>query len=103
MLEKRKTVENQVMTLSERFAAEHPQAFFVEVSEPQKLTGYLRKQGWIASPQEVTELTPAGQGNMNLVLRVRLDDGRTFILKQSRSWAEKGWRQDKEEKCQYRA
>lgn len=77
------------MTLSERFAAEHPKPFFVEVSEPQALTAYLRKQGWIAPAQEVSSLELAGQGNMNLVLRVQLDDHSTFIIKQSRPWAVK--------------
>jgi len=77
------------MTLSERFSAEYPQAFFVQLSELQALTGYLRQQGWIARKQEVISLERAGEGNMNLVLRVQLDDDSTFILKQSRPWAEK--------------
>lgn len=77
------------MTLSERLSTQYPHTFFAEVSAPQALTDYLRRQGWISPSQRVLSLERAGEGNMNLVLRVGLDDGGTFIVKQSRPWAAK--------------
>jgi len=49
---------------------------------------YLRDAGWIANTATAASITRAGEGNMNLVLRVALED-RSFILKQSRPWCEK--------------
>jgi 5-methylthioribose kinase len=49
---------------------------------------YLRDAGWIASTETVASIDRAGDGNMNLVLRVALEE-RSFILKQSRPWCEK--------------
>lgn len=40
-------------------------------------------------PGEVVRAEKAGEGNMNLTLRVTLAGGRTVILKQSRPWVEK--------------
>jgi len=47
----------------------------------------LSKLGWIENEQ-VLELAKAGEGNMNVVLRVTTDK-RSFILKQSRSYVQK--------------
>ncbi len=75
--------------LKQRFIALQPHAFFVDAADPTALSSYLVQQGWIAPTRRITALSRAGDGNMNLVLRVALDDGTTFILKQSRPWAEK--------------
>lgn len=77
------------MTLKQRFIALQPQAFFVDAADPAALTTYLVQLGWIAPTRQITTLNRAGDGNMNLVLRIALDDDTTFILKQSRPWAEK--------------
>ena len=77
------------MTPRQRFAALQPDAFFVDAADADALAAYLRQRGWLGSTQRVSTITRAGEGNMNLVLRVALDSGETFILKQSRPWAEK--------------
>ena len=55
-----------------------------EVLEVQKLLSSL---GWIAG-EEVKKIAKAGEGNMNVVLRITTDK-RSFILKQSRSYVQK--------------
>ena len=77
------------MTLKQRFNSLQPDAFFVDAAAPYALTAYLVQRGWIARTSRIASIDRAGEGNMNLVLRVALDDGTTFILKQSRPWAEK--------------
>lgn len=77
------------MTLKDRFLALQPDSFFVDPAEPDALTDYLRHSGWIAQERTITAISRAGEGNMNLVLRIALDDGSRFILKQARPWAEK--------------
>lgn len=77
------------VTLKQRFAAVQPDAFFVEAEDSTALCAYLVKQEWIAQTRRITAVNRAGEGNMNLVLRVVVDDGTSFILKQSRPWAEK--------------
>jgi 5-methylthioribose kinase len=54
----------------------------------EELASYLHEQGWLEAEEDLRQIGPAGDGNMNLVLR--LDTGRrTFIVKQSRPWVEK--------------
>jgi 5-methylthioribose kinase len=48
----------------------------------------LRELDWIGAGESVHGITPAGEGNMNLVVRVRTSR-RTLIVKQSRPWVEK--------------
>jgi 5-methylthioribose kinase len=43
---------------------------------------HLRRLGWIEEREQITALEIPGQGNMNRLLRVRLDS-RSFILKQA--------------------
>lgn len=52
---------------------------------------FLRERAWIDDPVRVAAVTRAGEGNMNLVLRVALEGARTdsVILKQARPWVEK--------------
>ncbi len=49
----------------------------------------LRRTNWIAKDVYVTNAETAGDGNMNLVERLYLSDGRTLILKRARAWVEK--------------
>jgi 5-methylthioribose kinase len=56
---------------------------------PDDLTAYLRLRSWIPDSARVVAVEKAGEGNMNLVQRIRLDDGDSLILKQGRSWVEK--------------
>lgn len=49
----------------------------------------LVRLGVCQSGQRVESVSKAGDGNMNLVLRVRLDSGSSVIVKQSRPWVQK--------------
>lgn len=72
----------------ERFYESAPKnAFFLD-TEPEALNCYLRNRGDLDAEESVRAAEIAGQGNMNLVVRVRTDR-RTLILKQSRPWVEK--------------
>ena len=56
---------------------------------PADLTQWLLKKGWLSSKEgAVLSVDRAGEGNMNVVLRVRTAH-RSFILKQSRPYVEK--------------
>jgi len=48
----------------------------------------LRALGWLAPDEALTGVASAGDGNLNLVLRVSAG-GRSAILKQARPWVEK--------------
>ncbi len=77
------------MMLKERFSASRPDAFFLDAADPGALAAFLLERVWIRPSQRIASIERAGEGNMNLVLRVALGDGGSFILKQSRPWAEK--------------
>jgi 5-methylthioribose kinase len=49
---------------------------------------FLRGRGWILPGESILDVTKAGEGNMNLTLRV-ITSSRRFILKQARPWVEK--------------
>ena len=56
--------------------------------DPDAFERYARRAGFLEPSEALVELSKAGEGNMNLALRVRTSK-RTFILKQSRPWVEK--------------
>ena len=49
----------------------------------------MRRAGYLDEGERVTSVGRAGEGNMNLTLRVGLAGGRSVIFKQSRPWVEK--------------
>ena len=57
-------------------------------TEPEILTQYLEKMGWMNEGELVTAVSKAGEGNMNVVLRVQTNT-RSLILKQSRPYVQK--------------
>lgn len=61
---------------------------WLTTDQPELLQRILREGGWIDSSEPIARLERAGQGNMNLVLRVTTPR-RTLIVKQSRPWVEK--------------
>lgn len=79
---------NASPSLRESFAAAHPAAFFLDAGDPEGLSAYLTRLGWLASGETVLESGEAGEGNMNCALRVKTDR-RSFIVKQGRPWVEK--------------
>lgn len=68
------------------FKENYPELFFLDASEPEALAAYLQERKIIRST--VLKVEKAGEGNMNLTLRVYSDSG-NFIIKQSRPWVEK--------------
>jgi 5-methylthioribose kinase len=52
-----------------------------------ELQGYLEQLSWISN-ETISEVVSAGEGNMNVVLRITTDQ-RSFILKQSRPYVQK--------------
>lgn len=57
-------------------------------SKPADLTRYLAKLGWLGEGEQVTAVTKAGEGNMNVVLRLQTNF-RSVIVKQSRPFVQK--------------
>jgi 5-methylthioribose kinase len=76
------------LTLRARFERACPGRFFLDADDRQALQSWLSERGWINIGERVLNADRAGEGNMNLTLRVRTQ-ARTFILKQARPWVEK--------------
>jgi 5-methylthioribose kinase len=70
------------------FESVYPRGFFVDAGSPEALEEYSRKRGWLLPAETLLRVTKAGEGNMNLTLRLVTTD-RSFILKQARPWVEK--------------
>lgn len=58
------------------------------LDDPDGIEAHLRSLDWLNGNEEIVRLEKAGEGNMNLVVRV-VTTTRSFILKQSRPWVEK--------------
>ena len=69
-----------------RFARDCPGAYFLQAND--SLTDYLHAQSFLTSDEVIRQISKAGEGNMNLTLRVQTNQ-RSFIIKQSRPWVEK--------------
>ena len=55
---------------------------------PQQLQNHLRSREWLHPLEKVLTVEKAGEGNMNVVLRI-ITNERSFILKQSRPYVQK--------------
>ena len=74
------------------FTQKHPDFPWLDASPSQPLSDVLTRAGVIKQGEQVIRVEKAGQGNMNLTLRVWLNHdrhSRTVIVKQSRPWVEK--------------
>jgi 5-methylthioribose kinase len=70
------------------FRRDHPHVVLIQASEPDELRTYLISHG-LMSPEDLPfRVTRAGEGNMNLTLRV-VTPRRRLIVKQARPWVEK--------------
>lgn len=76
------------MTLRERFERIYPGRYFLDLDDREGLQSWLSERRWIDTGEHVVEAERAGEGNMNLTLRIRTGV-RTFIVKQARPWVEK--------------
>ena len=70
------------------FRASVPGGFYVDPARPGELVAHLQRKGLLAEGEDIRSVGRAGEGNMNLTLRVVTSD-RSFILKQARPWVEK--------------
>ncbi|MCB9759626.1 MAG: phosphotransferase [Alphaproteobacteria bacterium] len=73
--------------MKDQFKQIHPDAFFLDPDDPTAISEYLLAQGWRDADDPVVAVSSIGEGNMNLVVRVRTDV-RKLVLKQSRPWME---------------
>jgi 5-methylthioribose kinase len=71
-----------------QFAETHRDVLLLEPGDRAGLERYLIAQRLVASDELPARVEPAGSGNMNLTLRIRLSR-RSLIVKQGRPWVEK--------------
>lgn len=63
----------------------------IQISEQisfSSLEAYMVSQGWWAKDEHISKISKAGEGNMNVVLRITTNQ-RSFVLKQSRPFVQK--------------
>src|SRR5262249_61591310 len=66
----------------------HPGFPWLDAADPDGVRAYLQRRGWLSRGETVRGCERAGEGNMNLTLRVRTDR-RSMVVKQARPWVEK--------------
>lgn len=76
------------MSPREQFKSFSPESIYLDLHHPQELFDLLYKNGWIKPSDKILSLEKPGEGNMNLVVRVKTASG-SIIVKQSRPWVEK--------------
>lgn len=75
-------------TNAERFQSDTGSEWYLTADTPEVTQRYLKQLGFLLPAERILAATVAGEGNMNLALRV-FTDRRHFILKQSRPWVAK--------------
>lgn len=68
--------------------AQHPGFPWLSADDLAGTAEFLQKRHWLAENERVLAVARAGEGNMNLTLRVETDR-RSGVLKQARPWVEK--------------
>ncbi len=76
------------MSLRDSFAADFPGVPLLVADDVEGVEETLRGFSWIAPDETIEAAGKAGEGNMNLTLRVSTNR-RSFIVKQARPWVEK--------------
>lgn len=74
--------------LEKRFRSQVSDGFFLDETNPEAISHYLREIGIYAPSEKIIRLEKSGDGNMNLVLRAT-SEYQHLIIKQSRPWVEK--------------
>lgn len=80
--------QNLSLQRKQEFKKLFPDTIFLDPSEPEVIDNYLKEQNIIDDADRVIHVEKAGQGNMNLTLRV-ISKSHSLIVKQSRPWVEK--------------
>jgi len=75
-------------SLQEEQIAAHPDFPWLEAGNVARVSALFERLNWLRREERVASCDKAGEGNMNLTLRVRTDQ-RSMILKQARPWVEK--------------
>lgn len=76
------------MTGRDAFERAYPGGVFLDPDDREALARYAREKGFIGADERLDAVSRAGEGNMNLTLRL-VTGHRSFILKQARPWVEK--------------
>lgn len=98
---------NAMASARASFVREYPGAYFLDRDDTGALTAYLSDHAWLDAGEDILSVSKAGEGNMNLSLRVKTSR-RSFIVKQGRPWVEKypaiaaPWGRTAVEACFYR-
>jgi 5-methylthioribose kinase len=66
----------------------HPGFPWLDAHDAAAIAVFLASRGWLDAGESVVRCEPAGEGNMNLTVRVHTDR-RRVVLKQARPWVEK--------------
>ncbi len=64
------------------------EGFYLDETDTEGLEAWLRGREFLEGEESIQSMASAGEGNMNLVLRVKTDK-RSFIVKQARPFVEK--------------
>ena len=76
------------MSRRKDFERAYPDGTFLDPEDREELARYALSRGFLASGERLETVSRAGEGNMNLTLRLKTDR-RSLILKQARPWVEK--------------
>jgi 5-methylthioribose kinase len=76
------------MSLRAEAVATHPGFPWLAADDPAGVTSYLRARGFLSAGETPERVERAGEGNMNLTLRI-VTDRRSLVLKQARPWVER--------------
>lgn len=76
------------MSLREINEAAHPEFPWLQAGDTAAVESLMDRLRWLRAGETVVSCDRAGEGNMNLVLRIQTDQ-RSVILKQARPWVEK--------------
>lgn len=76
------------MSFRELSIAARPEFPWLTVGDTGAVDLLMQRLHWLRAGEQILSCERAGEGNMNLTLRVRTDQ-RSLILKQSRPWVEK--------------
>ncbi len=68
--------------------AANPDFPWLDAEDESGIAKFLEQRGWLEPGERVLDSGGAGDGNMNLTLRVRTNR-RSFVVKQARPWVEK--------------
>lgn len=74
--------------LERTFREQYPGTFFLNAADPDSLERHLKEVEWISADEKIMGIGRPGEGNMNLVLRVKTNQ-QSLIIKQARPWVEK--------------